>query len=563
MELEELLRQVPNYTNDSLIITDAGPEPKIVYVNHAFTRLTGYKTEDAVGKPTKILYGPKTEAEALERIKKAQKNKKSSVEELLNYTKQKHEYWVESSISPVLDEDGRCCYFMIIEKDITERKVMQEATEKQGIEFLNSEMRTRAILYSIVDGIITFGSDGSIESASPPAEKMFGYDAESIEEKKVAELFPVNLRLEIEGWLAASESQPLETLALRSDGTVFNAEINLSKIDKGGKDLFVMAVRDVTSLKNAEAKAHKQTERVVLLQETATTANSAENSEEAITTILDTICGNFWFTAAHCYKVEHEKNNEYIKSTGIWVGAELNALQEASFSTVFASGTGTVGKAYALGKPQLVNSIEECVGFIRKNAAAESGINAVYIFPIYSGAEIVAVMEFFNIDEWNYTDDDLDIIHNIGCQLGRVIERDKSRRSLLHAKEAAESATRAKSEFLANMSHELRTPMNGIIGLAELLKDMNLSDEQAECITALTSSAASLLTILNDILDFSKIEAGELTLENIPFSICDCANHVYDLMQPLAQEKKLFLIQLNALLYKYIFLAWWLQSNLY
>ncbi len=125
------------------------------------------------------------------------------------------------------------------------------------------------------------------------------------------------------------------------------------------------------------------------------------------------------------------------------------------------------------------------------------------------------------------------------CGVMDITDQKKMLEAMRHAKEAAESASRAKSSFLANMSHEIRTPMNGIIGMAHLLSQTDLRSHQRDFLTTVDESAHILLRLLNDILDFSKIEAGKLELECVDFRISECVARAAQMLVLRAAEKGL------------------------
>jgi two-component system, sensor histidine kinase and response regulator len=125
----------------------------------------------------------------------------------------------------------------------------------------------------------------------------------------------------------------------------------------------------------------------------------------------------------------------------------------------------------------------------------------------------------------------------------RIIDRTRdleiAMMKVIEAKETAEAANQSKSDFLANMSHEVRTPINGILGMAELLLDSEVSEQQLKQIRLILRSAEDLLIVINEILDFSKIEAGQVTIEEIPFNLRTSMEDICEMMNVTAENKGL------------------------
>lgn len=131
-----------------------------------------------------------------------------------------------------------------------------------------------------------------------------------------------------------------------------------------------------------------------------------------------------------------------------------------------------------------------------------------------------------------------DVIGGI-CILRNITKQEITQQLLEQAKNVAESANRSKTDFLASISHEIRTPMNAVIGMAGLLLDTNLSQEQRSYVESILQGGDTLLTLINDVLDCAKIEAGKFELEQYPFSLQTCLQEAQDLLKVQALSKQI------------------------
>jgi two-component system, sensor histidine kinase RpfC len=112
-------------------------------------------------------------------------------------------------------------------------------------------------------------------------------------------------------------------------------------------------------------------------------------------------------------------------------------------------------------------------------------------------------------------------------------------RSLHRSTEEAKRANAAKSRFLATMSHELRSPLNGIIGMAELIRNSRLSPEQREYAEVIHTSAQTLSLLVDEVLDISAIEAGKLQRKETEFNLREVTGRLEKMLRPQAASKNL------------------------
>ena len=139
-------------------------------------------------------------------------------------------------------------------------------------------------------------------------------------------------------------------------------------------------------------------------------------------------------------------------------------------------------------------------------------------------------------------------LYSLSAQINRQFNNSISNLLMLETlHDEARQASKSKSDFLAKMSHEIRTPMNGVIGVADLLMDTPLNDEQKNYTRTIQASANVLMVVINDILDFSRMEAGKMQLKSSDFQFGQLLENCKAILDKSLREKQLnFVIEHDA-----------------
>jgi PAS domain S-box-containing protein len=130
----EVLQHAIEAANDAIVITTVGlepPGPTIVYVNPGFERMTGYSREEVVGQSPRILQGPETSRELMDRLRRDLEEKQSFFGETVNYKKDGTPYFVEWRIAPIRNAEGEITHWVAIQRDVTDRVRHEQELERR------------------------------------------------------------------------------------------------------------------------------------------------------------------------------------------------------------------------------------------------------------------------------------------------------------------------------------------------------------------------------------------------------------------------------------------------
>jgi PAS domain S-box-containing protein len=241
-----LLRAAVEQISDIVIIMDAEQMDadgyaRIVYVNDAFERITGFSRHEAIGRTPRILQGPKTEQSEVDRIHRAYETKTPVRAEFINYTKSGREYWLELIIVPLANDAGSVTHFVAVQRDITDRRQAEEALRISETRFrLIAEATGNAVWdWSISEGRLwwsdgmarQFGHQPDPEGKLPTVWRA---NVHPDDEKRVDELLDRLLRGEIDTLLDRYRFR-------RADGTWAQVENNAFAIrDDEGRTIRVL-----------------------------------------------------------------------------------------------------------------------------------------------------------------------------------------------------------------------------------------------------------------------------------------------------------------------------------
>lgn len=484
---EDSLKETHRVTSDSLnVLLNHMHAPIIIWdtsmiikhFNHKFEQLSGYDSEEVIGKKIDVLF-PKEKVASTLKLLENHLADKLEVAEIDILTKDHNMKTVLWTSSRILDVEGNNIV-ATISQDITSRKLLEDNLS-------HFETRYRRLFESAKDGILILDAEtGKIVDVNPFLIDLLGYSKKEFIEKSIWEIGSFqDIYKNREKFLELQQKEyvryddfPLVT----SDGRKIHVE-------------FVSNVYLCNNLKVIQCNIRDNTENWLI-------KNQVIESEEKFRTITENSADAIFIT---------DKNGKYI-----YVNKQAIDLLGYSKEELLT---------FTLADISPKHRVEEYFQIFQKLFATGSS---------YSEIELVK-------KDGSYAETDLNaVLLPNGWIYGScrdISERKQLENELIKAKNRAEESDRLKTAFLHNISHEIRTPMNAIVGFSRFINNPGLMPEKRKHYTdIIVQSSDQLLAIIDDIISIAAIEAGQEKIHETKINLNLLCNLIKEQFSPKACE---------------------------
>ena len=408
-----------------------------------------------------------------------------------------------------------------------------------------SEARTRAVIDSALECVISIDASGTITEWNPASERTFGWSCEQAVGRELAALIVPSAMREahragLRRYLETGETRLLgrrmEMRAVRADGTEFPVELTITRVPVAGPASFTGYLRDISDRKRAE-------ELQRFLIEASRVLASTLDGDQALTELTRIVVPTL---ADWCVvDIIDDSDQDHLQRVAVAHAdrAKAERVRQASVRNPISldapSGPGHVartGEAELV--PLVVPESPASDGEHQDQGRMMDGITPVsYVsVPIEVRDRMLGVLTLVSAESRRrYGEEELAVAQEIARRAATAVDNAR-------LYETALVASRAKSDFLAVMSHELRTPLNAIIGYAELLLmgvPAAIPPQTHGHVQRIRTASRHLLEIVEEILTFSRMEAGREAVVPGPADAVGLVRDTIVLIEPMAREKGL------------------------
>ncbi len=540
-ESEDRYRDLVEHAGDIIYRTDAAG--RFTYCNPTSLRILGYLPEELLGRHYLEIVQPQCRAQA-ERFYGRQFIRKTprTAYELPVAAKDGREVWLGQHTQLLLERDivnG----FQVVARDITERKRVEQALRESEERFSKAFHSSPAgmAISRLEDGRVLDVNDAFVRVSGFSREELIGMSSLDIgiwvnpdDRRQLAET------LRRDGFL-----RHLEKEFRTKSGEVRHGLFNVEPVCIGRENYVLTLVLDITRRTEAEAALRRsqavlQAHQHALMRLTKSQHIGSGDWQSALEELMQASAGALAVDRASVWLLD--------SSGSVLECAELYEQAQARHSRGQRLNVAQYPRYFAELLQEQVVDAHDVAGDPRTSELMQPylqvlGIASLLDVPIFFGGRLAGVVCHERIrapHEW--TNEEAQFATSIGNLVTLAYEakqRQEAEKALMAAKEAAEFANRAKSDFLATMSHEIRTPMNAIVGMADLLSETPLNEDQREYVQIFRDAGSNLLSLINDVLDLSKIEAGHLDLDIADFDLNDLVQRAAELVAVRASEKNL------------------------